>query len=62
MRNWLDAWVEVLVLYFDFEVRASVILRLKFRGREAILSRAQSRNKPNFGREEIFGQNMSNFG
>ena len=48
MRNWLDTWVEVLELYFDFESRASVILRMIFRGREAISSRAQSRNKPSF--------------
>ena len=41
--------VEVLDLCFDFESRASALLRLKFRGREAILNRAQSRNIPNFG-------------
>ena len=42
---------EVLKICFDFESRASAVLRLKFCGREAILSRAQSRNMPDFDRE-----------
>ena len=43
--------VEVLNLCFDFESRASAVLRLKFRGPEAISSRAQSQNIADFGRE-----------
>ena len=36
---------------FKFESPASAVLRLKFRGQEPILSRAQSRSIPDFGRE-----------
>ena len=43
--------VEVLGLCFDFENRATAVLLLKFRGREAILSQAQSQIIPNLGRE-----------
>ena len=51
--------VEVLNLCFDFESRASAILRLKFRVREAFLSGAQDRNIPDFCRES---RNIPNFG
>ena len=38
-------------VHLDFESRASAVLRLIFRGREAIKIQAQNRNIPNFGRE-----------
>ena len=41
----------MLDLCFDLESRVSAVFLLKFRGREAILGREQSRNMPNFGRE-----------
>ena len=55
-------------LCFDFESRASAVLRLKFRGREAILNRAQNRNIPDFSRDsrniwresELTGQEILN--
>ena len=41
----------MLDICFDFESRASAVLRLKFRGPKANLSLPKSRNISNFGRE-----------
>ena len=49
VKNSYNTRTEVLELCFDFESRARAVLRLQFRGREAILSRTQSQNIPNFG-------------
>ena len=38
---------------FDLESRASAVFRLKFRGHEAVLSRTQNRNMPDFRRESL---------
>ena len=49
---------EIGVFKVQFE---GAVLRLKFRSREAILIRAQSRNMPKFGQEsQDLGQAQSN--
>ena len=58
--------VEVLDLNFDFKSRSSALSRQNFRGQEANLGRAQSRDITEFGQESSyiydFGRESQNIG
>ena len=54
----------MLDICFDFERRASAVLQLRFRGREAILNRTQSQNMSDISKKksQINGRTLLKIG